>query len=60
MEKEKKEYVYYCQDCNSLAIVQVTNNISYCKECGSGNIKKTTYRKWENINTNKKTQPWKL
>ena len=40
--------VYYCEDCHSLAIIAYCN-ISYCKDCSSTNINKSSFEDWEKL-----------
>ena len=40
--------VYYCQDCHSLAIIAFCNT-SYCKDCSSTNINKSSFEDWEKL-----------
>lgn len=46
----KEEYnaipVHYCTNCKSLKIMNYSNNISYCDDCGSTEISSTTIDKY--------------
>lgn len=41
--------VFYCKDCLSLKIINISQEDCYCEECGSTNIEQTTIKNWEEL-----------
>lgn len=48
-EEYNNEPVMFCQKCLSLKIMFVDEDISFCDECGSSDVKYTGIHNWENL-----------
>lgn len=56
-DKEREEYnsepVWYCKDCLSLKIINLTEDQCFCDTCGNMDVDQTTIEEWEKLYENK-------
>lgn len=46
-EEYNNEPVFYCRECLSLKVVDLTSDTAYCEDCGSTNIGSTDIDTWK-------------
>lgn len=50
--------VYYCRNCLSLKIIELSDSIDYCDKCGSTEINTTSIEEWEKLYQKKYGKPF--
>lgn len=44
-----EEPVFFCSDCFSLKIERLSDDMCYCKDCGSGSIESASIEQWDKL-----------
>lgn len=48
-EIDEEDKVWYCKGCLSLRVLQMSEDMLYCDDCGCTNIGEATIEEWEQM-----------